>query len=231
MATLLELATEAIQGVDGFDTPSSIIGNEDLTAILMKSCATKVGRELVRQVRWQALKTAYTFPTVASTSAYSLPVDFQRFANLTFWNTSEHQPLLGPLSAVDWSSLTRGITVVGIRYAFAIYGGFLNITPTPSLVQNIGYDYYSRYFCTTTGGVAIANWAADSDIWRLDPDLAVLGIQYHFRAQKGLPADKEQADYLAAVASLQFDDTPKAMIDVSGLPRGRFDGIPDGSFG
>jgi hypothetical protein len=231
MATLLSLCTEVIEGIDSFDAPSSIVGNDDPSAVLLKNIASQVGRELVRDVRWEVLKTPYSFATVASTSAYSVPADFGRFANLTFWNTSENQPLIGPLSAVDWAALTRGITVIGIRYAFAMYGGFINITPTPTAVQNIGYDYYSKYFCTNSGGTAIENWAADSDIWRLDSDLAVLGMRYRFRARKGLPFSEEKADYLQAIKSLQFDDSPKALIDVSGLPRGKYDGIPSGNFG
>jgi len=222
MPTLLQLCTEAIEGIDSFSAPSTIIGNSDPTAVLLKNVATQVGRELVREARWQALKAPYTFATVANTSAYGLPSDFQRFANLTFWNTSEGQPLIGPLNAVDWASVTRGLVVLGVRYAFAIYGNFLRITPTPTAAQNIGFDYYSRFFCTTDAGVAIENWSADSDLWRLDPDLAVRGIQYRFRARKGLPYAEEKADYLSGIAALQFDDTPKPLIDVSGIRRGGF---------
>ena len=229
--TLLQLCTDALEGVDGFAVPTTIIGNDDGTAILLKNIASQVGRELVREVKWQALKTAYSFATVASTSAYSLPADFQRFANLTFWNTSEDQPLIGPLNGIDWAELTRGLTVLGIRYAFHVAGGYLNITPTPTDVQNIGYDYYSRYFSTTSAGVAQENWGNDADLWRLDPDLAALGIRYRFRARKGLPFTEEKADYAAAVLALQFDDTPKPLIDVSGVPRVRYTGISDGNWG
>src|SRR3989304_5905587 len=105
-ATLLQLCTDALDGVDGFETPSTIVGN-----------TAQTGRELAREVKWQTLKTAYTFATVASTSAYSLPADFQRFANLTFWNTSEDQPLIGPLNGIDWAALTRGLPGLGIRSA------------------------------------------------------------------------------------------------------------------
>jgi len=230
-ATLLQLCTDALEGVDGFETPSTIVGNTDPTAILLKNIAAQIGRELAREVKWQTLKTAYTFATVASTSAYSLPADFQRFANLTFWNTSEEQPLIGPVNGIDWAALTRGIVVLGIRYAFHVSGGYLNITPTPTDVQNIGYDYYSRYYSTTSGGTAQENWVADSDLWRLDRDLAVLGMRYRFRARKGLPFAEEKADYLAALMALQFDDTPKPVIDVSGVPRVRYTGIPDGNWG
>lgn len=230
-STLLQLCTDALEGVDGFEAPTTIIGNDDGTAVLVKNLAIQVGRELVREVKWQALKTAYSFATVPATSAYSLPPDFQRFANLTFWNTSEDQPLIGPLNGIDWAALTRGLTVLGIRYAFHVAGGYLNITPTPTDVQNIGYDYYSRYFSTTAAGVAQENWGADGDLWRLDPDLAALGIRYRFKARKGLPFAEEKADYAAAVAALQFDDTPKPLIDVSGVPRARYTGIPDGNWG
>jgi hypothetical protein len=231
MATLLELCVDAVEGIDGFSSPSTIIGNAEPTAVLLKSVATQVGRELIREIKWQALQTDYSFATVALTSAYSLPTDFQRFANLTFWNESESRPLLGPLNARDWATLTRGFLIAGIRYSFSISGNYLRITPTPTAVQTIGYDYYSKYFCTDSGGTAIPNWAADTDLWRLDPDLAVLGMRYYFRSRKGLPADDERQSWISAVAALKYDDTPKGIIDVSGLSRGIYDGVPEGSFG
>jgi hypothetical protein len=230
MASLLEIATEAIEGIDSFNAPSTIIGNDDATAVLLKNVATQVGREIVRESSWQALKTPYTFATVAGVSAYSLPVDYQRLASFTFWNTSEGRPLSGPLSATDWAAVTRGLLAYGFNYAFSVHNNYLNITPTPSSVQNIGYDYFSRYFCTTSLGVAIPNWAADGDLWRLDPDLAVLGMRYRFRARKGLPFAEEKADYDAAIAGLRYDDTPKRLIDISGVCR-RYDNLPEGSFG
>ena len=231
MATLLELCVEAIEGVDSFNAPSSIIGNDDPTAVLLKSAATKVGRELARDTRWQVLQSDYSFATVAATPNYALPADIQRTSSLTFWNVTEGRPLIGPQSAISWAALTRGIFSSVINYSMRVKGGFLYLSPTPTSIQTIGYDYYSKYFCTNPGGTPIANWATDSDIWRLDPDLLVLGIQYHFRADKGLPFAKQQADYASAVMSLQFDDTPKALIDVTGVCRGRWDDIPDGNFG
>lgn len=229
--TLLQLCTDALEGVDGFDVPTTIIANTDPTAVLLKNIAGQVGRELVRKVKWQALKTEYSFATVASTSGYSLPTDFRRFSNLTFWNTSEGQPLIGPVNSINWAALKRGIVVLGVRYAFHVAGGYLNLTPTPTDVQNIGYDYYSRYFSTTSLGVAQENWLNDADLWRLDPDLAALGMRYRFKSRKGLPFAEEKLDYLDAISDLQFDDTPKPVIDVSGVPRVHHTGIPDGNWG
>lgn len=229
--TLLQLCTEVIEGIDGFNAPSSIIANEDPTAVLLRNVATQVGRELTREVRWQVLQTDYSFATVATVAAYDLPADIQRTSDLTFWNETEDRPLLGPANAVTWAALTRGAFISAINYTVRVSGGYLRLTPTPTNVQTIGYDYYSRYFCTTSAGVAIENWAADSDLWRLDTDLAILGMRYRFRARKGLPFTEEKADYMAAIASLQYDDSPKPLIDVSGLPRHRYDGIPEGGFG
>ncbi len=231
MGTLLSLCQDALEGVDGFDIPTTIIGNNDPTAVLLKSAARQVGRELVRDYKWQNLKSATSFTTSDTVIGYSVPTDFQRFANLTFWNTDEQQPLIGPLNSIGWASLTRGIYVLGIRFAFHMSGGFINLTPTPTSAVTIGYDYYSKNFCTSSGGTPQSDWLADGDLWRLDDDIAVLGIRSKFKARKGLPFAEEKADYMTAVASMQFDDTPKPLVDLSGVPRGRYDGIPEGNFG
>jgi hypothetical protein len=229
--TLLQICTQALDDVTGFDSPSSIIGNDDDTAKTLLACARRTCRELEREVKWQALVMPYSFATVASTSAYSLPADLRRFGNGTFYNLTEEQALLGPVSGMTWAELTRGSLEIGYQYAFTVRGGYLSLSPTPSSVQNIGYDYYSKYFCTNSGGTAISDWTADSDLFRLDDELAVLGIAYRFKARKGLPFAEEKADYQAAVMALKVDDRPLPMIDVSGVPRYVQSNIPSRSWG
>lgn len=231
MATLLSLCQDALNDVDGFELPSSIIGNTDPTAVLLLSLATRVGRELEREVKWAALETAYSFATVAATAAYDLPEDYRRFVNQTIYNVSEEQPLIGPVSGMLWADLTRGSFECGFLYSYRVKGNRIHLTPTPTDVQTVGFDYYSKYFCTDDDGVAQAGWLADTDLFRLDEELATLGISYRFKARKGLPFAEEKADYVAAVSALKFDETPKAIIDVSGVPRYAHSNIPSRNWG
>lgn len=230
MATLLEICEAAIEEIGGFQTPSSIIGNNNPDARLLKRCASRTGRELERGYKWQELRIEYTFNTADGTSAYDFPTDIRRFANLTFWSDSDDWPLV-KVSNIDWRALNSGITIAGIIYYFDIFGSQIHLTPTPSSIRAIDFDYYSKQFCEDSGGTGQDDWQADDDVFRLDDDLAILGTRYHFLARKRLPYAEEKADYLQAIKDLQADDTPKPVIDMAGGTRGLpYPRVPDGSW-
>jgi hypothetical protein len=234
MATLLEICTAAIEGVLNTDAPTTIIGNSSPDAILLKSAANQIGRDLVRSYKWQALKATYTFNTSNGTQGYDLPSDFKRFANLTFWDRSNDWELIGPMSASEWQALNSGIVVSGIQSYFHIAGGQLLLYPTPTDARTIAYDYYSKYFCESSGGTGQDGWLADTDIALLDDELFILGVRYRYLARNGLPFSEEKADFMQALADAQYDDTPKPIIDVSGIPPlgyGREGNFPDTGYG
>lgn len=228
--TLLQLCTEAIESLGPFNIPTTIFSNEDPDAAILKWAATQTGRELVRSYSWQALNTAGTITTASGTATYALPADFRRFANNTFYNVTEARGLYGPLSPSSWAELTRGITLSTLNYSFRVAGNNVELSPTPSSVQTVGYDYYSKYYSTDSGGTAQENWAADTDLPRLDDDLFVLGIRYRFLQRKELPFAEDKADYLDALQQLLFDDTPKAVSNLSGTPQ-NISNLPDTNFG
>lgn len=228
--TLLQLCQGALEGFDGVDVPETIIGNSDLTAVLLKAAAKQVGKELARK-NWQALITAGTITTVSGTSQYAIPAGFKRFANDTFYNVSEYQQMYGPYTPRTWAELTRGIALSTVQYSFRVAANYIELYPTPSSVQTIGYDYYSRYYCTTSGGTAQEEWTADTDLNRLDDDLFMLGIRYRVAKAKGLPFAEDKADYLQAIDDEIWDDTPKQAVDVSGVPRQATSNIPDSNWG
>lgn len=213
--TLLSICQEAIEDVDGFDIPSTIINNDDPTAVALKRAARKTGRELAAKVRWQALLSAspYTFSTIASNANYDLPSDYGQFAHVTEWDATQMWELLGPASPALWQWLQNATIASGIRYWFRVSGNYFQLFPTPTAVGTISYAYYSRYYCTNSGGTAIEDWASDTDLSRIDSELFILGIAYYFRRAKGMPYGAEQADYMQGILDYQSNDSPKGVVD------------------
>lgn len=229
--TLAQIATQALEDVTGFEIPSSIIGNDDDTALTVKRAATKTGRELAAKIRWQALLGEHTFNTVAATSNYSLPTDYDQFAS-PLWDRTSDWELLGPATPKMWQALQSATISVSLRYWYRVAGNFIQLYPTPTAVGTIAFDYFSRYYCATSGGVAIQDWAADSDLCRIDGELMVLGVVYYFKKAKGLPFAEEKADYMSAILDYQGNDTPKGRVDLSGMTVDPLGGnIPETGFG
>jgi hypothetical protein len=228
--SLLQLATDAIEGIGGFDTPTAIFGNEDDTAVVLKRAAMQVGRELVR-FNWQALFTPTTFTTSNGVSQYDKPADYLRPANMTFYNVTEFREMNGPYTPPVWAALTRGEITSTTLYNFRFATNYIELTPTPGEVQTIGYDYYSKSYCQSSVGTAQSEWAADSDVSRLPDDVFALGIRYRFLQRKELPYAEDKADYLEAIKQALWDDTPKGVVDVSGVPRYRISNIPSRNWG
>lgn len=229
--TLLEICTDAIEGIGGFDVPTTIFGNEDDTAVVLKRAAMQVGRELVR-FNWEGLQTATTFATSDGVSQYDKPTDFHRPANMTFYNVSEFREMNGPYTPPTWAELTRGQVTSVTLYNFRFAAGYIELTPTPGAEsQTIGYDYYSKNYCKSSGGTNQPEWLADTDLSRLPDDVFTLGLRYRFLQRKELPFAEDKADYIEALKSALWDNTPKGAVDVSGVPRFRASNIPDGNWG
>lgn len=231
--SLLQICTQAMEDVTGFNIPSTIISNDDDTALTLKRAAVKVGRELVAKIRWQALLAEYTFATVNGTQNYSLPTGFQNFAS-PLWDRTNDWELLGPATPQIWQTLQSATISAGVRYWYRVAGDFIQFYPTPTTANTIAFDYYSRYYSTTSGGTAQEDWAADGDLCRIDGELFIQGVIYYFKKAKGLPFAEEKADYLSGILDYQAADTPKGRVDLTaGIPyvQPLLGNIPDTGYG
>lgn len=232
--TLLQICTAAMEDVDGFNIPTTIINNEDPTAVILKRAARKAGRELAAKVKWQALLDEHTFATENGTAGYDLPDDYGQFASITFWDRSNDWELLGPATPKVWQNLQSATISAGVRYWFRVSGNSFQIYPTPTTANTIAYDYYSRYYCTSSGGTAQEDWASDNDLCRIDSELMTLGVSYYFKKAKGLPFAEEKADYISGILDNQSNDTPKGTVDFGAsnpLVDVGIGNIPDTGFG
>jgi hypothetical protein len=230
MASLLTICQDAIEGVLENAVPSTIIGNSAPTAVLLKNCAQDVGRALERGYKWQALKKSYTFATSDGVTAYDLPEELRRFANMTIYSDTDEWPLIN-VSDARWRELQSGIVVSSIRFQYAVFANQINVNPAPDATSvNIVFDYYTKYFCESSGGTGLDRWTADTDVSRLDDNLMTLGIRYRYLSRQGLPYEEEKAEYLAAISDLRADDQPQGIIDVGLVPARLPVNVADGNW-
>lgn len=230
MATLLQICVDAMEGVQENAVPSTIIGNSSPTAVLLKSCAQDVGRTLERGYKWQALFKTYTFATSDGVTAYDLPEEMRRFVNMSVWNSTEQEQLIN-VSNKRFRELQSGIVASEIEFSYSVRASQINLNPAPGATSlTIVFDYFTSYFCETSGGTGLDRWAADTDVSRLDGNLMTLGVRYRYLARQGLPYEEEKAEFISAISDLRADDQPLDIIDVSVIPDVYPVNVADGSW-
>lgn len=139
-----------------------------------------------------ATGVTFTFGKIA----YAIPTDLDHVITSTLWDGSYRWQLLGPLTAQEKNVIKYGISPVGPRRRFWLENNYFYLNPTPTNNTDvIAYDYYSKAFCTSSGGTAQTSWQADSDLYLLDQDCFVLGLIWRFRAAKGLSYGQERQNY------------------------------------
>ena len=95
--TLLSIAQEILQQTKSATIPSTIIGNSQPVAIQILEVLKRSIVNLSRSYDWQELTKEYSFNAVASQNNYSLPTDFDRIINNSFWKIIRN----------DWKSKKR----------------------------------------------------------------------------------------------------------------------------
>lgn len=202
--TLLQMVTQAAAEI-GQTPPNFIVSNTDTTAIQMLALAQREGRETAKRAGawggWPQLRGEYVFSTVVNQASYAFPIDFQFLLNATAWDRTTKWQLLGPLEAQEWQVLKSGITVSGPRLRYRIMSGQIFFDPTPTVVDQLVFEYISNNWCTSASGTAQPMWTADTDTFVLDDDLMVCGLKWRFLRAKGLDFGQEFDEYLDKVGT------------------------------
>lgn len=218
MATLLDLCTRALDDISSFNVPTFVIGNtEDDTARTLLGAARKVGEELVRDYDWQELSRTATVATVVSTSLYDLEDDYERIASDTMWDGTLDRRMLGNTTRRQWAAISNVANSAQLTYRWRLFGGQIQVYPTPTSVFSFNYEYLSKSYCESTEGVDRTDgWVADTDEPLLPADLFIHGIRYYFGESKNLPGvSKWGAEYDAVISSRQGKNTPSQAVNMS----------------
>jgi hypothetical protein len=209
----------------GLPRPSAVVSSTDPNAVALLAMAQEEGKTLARRHEWQVLQSEHTFPTVISTSSYSLPTDFDRILKETVFNRTSRRRMMGDLTPAQWQE-TQASLVTMVNPAFRIRGGLFLISPTPSAVETIAYEYITKNWCQSEASVGQAAWVADTDTGILDEELMALGIIWRYRAAKGLDYAEDMANYELQVNNAILRDGARVRIDTSGYDRDRVPHAP-----
>ena len=192
--SLLSIAQE-VTDVIGLTRPAAIITGADQLSRQILGLAKETLEEL-SLMDWPILDVAYTFNTVVSQAQYDLPADFGRELGDTVYASGRYEQLRGSLTPGDWARQRNNTPFIG-RYRFRIFGypSKLNITPTPTAVEAIVFEYQTTNRVVQADTSLKSTYYADTDVSLVPEDLIKKGLKWRLRRAKGMDYSEEFDDY------------------------------------
>lgn len=198
--TLLTLAQDILKETKASSIPTTIIGNNQDSAKQVLQALKISIKDLARSYEWQELQKEHTFAGVVSQNNYSLPTDFDRFINRTFWNTSSNREMVGTTTARDWRFLNNNVNSGSIEERYRIRNNEILIYPTPTATDNYIFEYISSYVVDSSGGSGQTDWLADDDTPNIDDYIIRLDATWRLLNMQGRPYAEKQRERDLALA-------------------------------
>lgn len=216
--------------------PLSLINTTDPQIRQLTALVNREGKELIKHHPWSVLLKEGSITTVSGMDAYTLPADFDRFVNQTFYDRSQRREMMGPDTPQRWQWRQAWQLATEFYRHFRIRGTAatnLLIFPTPGTSgQALYYEYVSKNWARDVAASEQSSMSLDTDYPVFDEDLIVLGIIWRFLRAKGLDYADYYQSYLVRLKTLVASDGGGAPV-LSMAPRIRnliYPNIPEGSW-
>lgn len=163
----------------------------------------RAGKGIVRERGWTHLQREYTFSTVVGQEAYPLPSDFREMISQSGWDRTTAYTLGGPVGAAAWQAAKAFPSAVSIRPNIRFQGGQISISPTPTAVQTIAFEYQSWSWIIRAGETTPTTDtpSAPGDVACFNEDLLVAATKLAWKIAKGMDTTTAQADFDRSLAS------------------------------
>lgn len=182
MATLLTIAQRAARYTGFGDSQLSfIVGNPDVFAEKLYQIVDASGRRLSRVHDWTVLLVMdNTVTTVASTSEYAMPSDFDRLVRDANWDQTNNWKMRGAITTQEWRYRKDSVDVTNqLRKVFRKTGSSIEIHPTPDTSgETLTVPYISANWCQDSGSTGQSSWQADDDTPIIDEELLELDVRW-----------------------------------------------------
>lgn len=211
-------------------------GETDQNIVQLCSLLTRVGRMLVRARTWSHLTKEHSFATADGTADYALPSGFDRFKDATAWNRTTVWQLGGPFSPAQWQAVKARTAVGAVEKPFRIQANRLHLYPTPSAVEDIYYEYVSRFWVLETGQSAPNTDTVDTttDVLWFDEPLLVSGLKLAWLRAKQMDTTYAQAEFDEVYRAVSGGDGAAPTFRLAGPSASGFIGdanLPDTGYG
>lgn len=216
--------------------PNAVATATDEQSIQLFGLATALGQELAELDHdWQRLITTHTFATTG-TGTSSLPSDFLRPVNGTWWDRTQHWKLRESVLPQGWrwlneSSLANAAPIASLR----IVGNAIAYYPSTNSGNTFVFDYVSSGWAID-GDTADTKsaFSKDTDSCVFRDRLMINGIKLKFFEVKGFDTIIQERDFARSLESA-LGEQGAPTLSLSGNRRGTrlldYGNVPDTGFG
>lgn len=160
--------------------------NADIDDKQMAAIANRTQQEIRDYFPWTELRTDSQITQQEGVTRYALPEDFRSFVAESMWQGDGNRKAEFPVPDGRWFEYKfTSIGDAGTR-RIRKYGNEIEIIQ-PQDGEIIQYEYISKYAVETDQQIRKEYFTEDTDSFRLDHQLLVLGIQAHWAKTKLLP--------------------------------------------
>ena len=175
---------------------SSIVSDTQETTAVLFGLAKREARDLRRRHDWPILVRTNAFTaSTASLQSSGKPSDFDRIIPDTFWNRTTDRKIEGPLTPQEWAIAYGAPITSDIQQYWMLRNDGMHIFPAPTATNSLAYEYVTKQAWETSGGSALDEPTADSDVCRISENLLTLGVVWRWRQAKGLDYAEDLKSY------------------------------------
>jgi hypothetical protein len=156
-------------------------------------------------------------------SDYTLPSDFQRPIDNTFWDRTRYWQMRGPMNPQEWQlykSSVIGQASIQRRYRFRQINNTTTLSIDPTPFDNgsmLVFEYVSNAWCKSNANPPALRsaWAADSDLGVVDEFLIQLGVTWRILRRLGMSYSEELDEYSRQIDKAMAHDGGSKMLELT----------------
>ena len=241
--TVADIINQVAVEVAGLTPVEDPFATNDTSFLQLRFLLTAALQEMMELHEWQILVRSWQFTTVqGETGDYALPADFGYMINQTGWERNENVPLVGPLSAQDWTYLLGRDLVGSTIYAsFRFDQDQFKLFPNQPVTANldINLEYISRNLIQKAGSDPVEytdKAEAAADIVLFPPNLVTRYLKVKFQEAKGLDSTAARGEFYRAFNGWAGRETGAKLLNAGRKWRGfpyldAWNNLPDTRYG
>lgn len=186
MALTLKEILNDVLSQSGFLERAGFISSTDVDDKQMIAIGNRVAIELRDYFNWTKMRKSFTLTMIEGQSRYKLPSDWLSVIPDSAWETNGNRRVELPVADSRWFMYKFTTFSDGGTLRARFYGDEIEVRDVEP-GETFTLEYMSSSPIKSADGSLHERWQADSDVWTLDDQLIVLGVQAHWAQTKVFP--------------------------------------------